>query len=136
MSVTLQSFFGDRRGEKGDAGPPGEKGERGEKGDSGRALPRPVRRAVVYLCLLAFVLSGANLFWSSHEAHVNQAANQAEQAAERRQGEHILNRVCGAFAELAANKPPPGNPRANPSRAYEQKNHTILGQMGTDLGCR
>ena len=68
--------------------------------------------------------------------HVNLAAQRTEQALQRKQGERTLHLLCTTFAELAANKPPPGNPETNPSRAYDDRQHVILDQLGADLGCQ
>ena len=133
MSDNFEALFTGRKGDKGDTGPAGQKGDAGEKG---RSLPPSIRRAIVYLCLLSLLLSGVGLFWSSHEVHVNQAAQRTEQAQQRKQGERTLTLLCTTFGELAANKPPPGNPQTNPSRAYDDRQHVILDQLGADLGCQ
>ena len=49
--------------------------------------------------LLSLLLSGVGLFWSSHEVHVNQAAQRTEQAQQRKQGERTLTLLCTTFGE-------------------------------------
>jgi hypothetical protein len=114
----------------------GERGPRGEKGDKGEPLSPALRRAIAYLLLLAIALSGANLYWTSHEVGVSHAAQVREQVAQQKQGQHVFSLLCTTFAELAANKVPPGNPAANPSRAFDLRQHDILDQLGADLGCK
>ncbi len=60
---------------------------------------------------------------------------QREQSGQRHEGQVVEYKLCTTFRALAALKPPPGNPAANPSRAYLQAEHTTLVQLGTDLGC-
>jgi hypothetical protein len=91
-------------------------------------LPGPQARAIVVLVFIAFLINGAGLFWQAHQVSVNQAA-------ERRSGQLLGRKLCQTFGELAANKPPPGSPLTNPSRAYDQRQHDILDQLGIDLGC-
>lgn len=64
-----------------------------------------------------------------------QQAYVRQQQASQRSGAAIIKKVCVDFGELAANKPPPGNPKTNPSRRYDQTNHLILTGIGADL-CR
>jgi hypothetical protein len=116
----------------------GPKGDRGERGTAG--LSKSVRRALVFLFVFAVVLSGLDLFWSAHEANSTRAAIQAqyarEQAAQRAAAAVLGEKLCLTFGKLAALQPPPGNPQANPSRAYLQAQHDTLAQLGTDLGCK
>jgi hypothetical protein len=93
---------------------------------------------------LSLVVGGGSL-WSGYvEAH-SQARSQAhavlvieqrEQAAQKAAGVVLGDKLCSTFDTLSALKPPAGNPKANPSRAYEQELHAALDQLGTDLGCR
>ena len=64
-----------------------------------------------------------------------QAAQQREEAEQRQAGVILEQKLCTTFGKLAANMPPAGNPRKNPSRAYDQNQHAILDELGTDLGC-
>ncbi len=122
-------------------GPRGQQGNQGNQGERGAAgLSVPVRRALVWLFVLSVILAGANLLWTAHEVHASQAAIQAgyirEQAAQKRQGTILGVKLCTTFGRLAALKPPAGNPKTNPSRAFEDNLHATLDQLGTDLGCR
>jgi hypothetical protein len=95
------------------------------------------RRGTAYLFGLAVVLSGLNLFWTSHETNATAARfaiQQAEQrAAERRAGQTEVRALCLTFAKLGQLHPPAGNPRSNPSRAYLQGQARVLDELGTDL---
>jgi hypothetical protein len=122
-------------------GPRGTQGNRGERGERGaEGLSVDVRRTLVFLFALAVILAGLNLIWTSHEVHSSQAAIQAaqhrEQVSQQQAGVILGRKLCATFGALAANKPPPGNPRTNPSRAYLQAEHDTLVQLGTDLGCK
>ena len=109
----------------GPRGPQGNQGNRGAHGASG--LSRPVRRALVFLFALAVLLAAFGLFWINHAVHDSQAA-------QRIQGQAVERKLCTTFGTLAALKPPTGNPRTNPSRAFDDDLHTTLDQLGTDLG--
>lgn len=111
-------------------GPKGEQGARGERG-----LSRLQGRAVVVLFLLAALFSASGWFWQAHQAREATAAQHAEQVAQQRQGAAIEAKLCTSLARLAALKPPPGDPAANPSRAFEDEQHAVLAQLGPDVGC-
>lgn len=96
--------------------------------------------------VLMFLASFANLAASWDEVHGYEAGQarlqasqqrqaSAEQAAQRRQGVLIEQRLCTSLNRLAALSPPPGSPADNPSRAYEQDQHAILAELGPDVGC-
>jgi hypothetical protein len=103
-------------------------------------MSRIVGRALVFLFALSVILAGLNLIWTAHEVHASQAAIQAaqhrEQAMQQQAGAVLGQKLCTTFGKLAANKPPAGNPATNPSRKYDQNQHTILDELGTDLGCK
>ena len=127
------------QGPQGEQGETGQQGERGEHGIPG--LSRSFRQSLVFMFALAVLLSVSGLFWINHEVHVSQAAIQAsyvrEQAAQKRAGVILGERLCDTFGRLAALKPPADpDPSANPARLYEQDQHDTLDQLGTDLGCR
>jgi len=77
---------------------------------------------VVVLLALNFV------FTAEYENHAQSAA--------RQQGALIERRLCATLDELAALRPPAGNPAANPSRAFDDELHATLDGLGPDLGCR
>lgn len=117
---------------------PGPRGPRGERGPA--ELSRAVRSALVFLYALSVILAGANLFWTAHSVDTSRAAIQGaqhrEQVLQQQAGAVLGERLCATFGKLAALKPPPGNPAANPARGYEQEEHATLDQLGTDLGCK
>ena len=117
---------------------PGPQGERGKPGTA--VLSSPVRRSLVFLFALSVLLGGANLLWTAHEVHASRAAIQAsqvhEQAMQQQDRRAILRALCMTFTELAVLKPPAGDPRTNPSRAFEQAEHATLDEIGGDLGCK
>jgi hypothetical protein len=121
----------DEDGERFPAGPRGAKGERGERG-----LSRVQGRAIVVLFLIGAAGGIGNLFWTAHEVHVAQAAQQAEEAVQRQQGALLEQKLCSTLGKLAALKPPPGNPETNPARAFDQALHSTLAQLSPDVGCR
>lgn len=119
-------------------GPRGQRGERGEQGKAGAngpRLPRGVAYAVVFLFVLTLALTGVNLLFTAHEVNRVRAQFAAQAAVSRHQGELVEQKLCTSFGRLAALRPPPGNPKQNPSRAYLQDQHTRLDELGTDLGC-
>jgi hypothetical protein len=125
----------------GPRGPQGEPGEQGERGKPGAAsLSSPVRRSLVFMFALAVILAASGLFWINHAVHDSQAAIQAaqhrEQVMQQQAGTVLEEKLCTTFGKLAALRPPPGNPKTNPSRAYLQAEHATLTQLGTDLGCK
>lgn len=115
----------------------GEQGERGKQGSRGEAgLSRTVRRALVFLFALSVLLAGINLGWTAYEKGAIQAGQHREQVLQQQAGVMLEAKLCTTFGRLAALKPPPGNPKTNPSRAYLQAQHDALVQLGTDLGCK
>lgn len=106
-------------------GPRGEQGAQGEPG----SLSRPLRRALVYLFATAVALALAALVAVFYE-------QDAARAAQQKQGEMVETKLCTTLGRLSELQPPPGNPVTNPSRAFDQKLHDTLSQLGPDLGCR
>jgi hypothetical protein len=102
----------------------------------GTVLTRTTLRSVAALVLLALLVTGANLLWTARQENVFQSAQQAQNAARQHQGAVIEEKLCQTLARLAALKPPAGNPRTNPSRAYLQAEHDTLAQLGADIGCK
>lgn len=92
-------------------------------------------RASAILLALVLIAGGGNL-WATHsEVQSAQAAQQREQAAQRRAGEVVEHKICTTLGHLAALRPPPGNPKTNPSRAFDQQLHATLDGLAPDLGC-
>ena len=89
-----------------------------------------VRDAVYFLLLLLCFL------FLAHYVNSYRDGQQREQAAQRRQGVLVERKLCTTLDRLTQLRPPPGNPATNPSRAFDQKLHSTLGQLGPDLGCR
>lgn len=112
----------------------GDRGERGEQGEQGkRGLPGALARAVVYLFVVNTALIVLAYVLVSNAVHRAEAATQA---AQQRQGQMIEVKLCTTLTGLARLQPPPGDPVTNPSRAFDQKLHATLSQLGPDLGCR
>ena len=122
----------------GPIGPQGKQGERGKPGAAG--LSRSTARSLVFMFALAVILAASGLFWINHAVHDSQAAIQAaqhrEQVMQQQAGAILEAKLCTTFRELAALKPPAGDPGRNPSRKYEQEEHATLDQLGADLGCK
>ena len=95
----------------------------------------PARMQAILLALV-LIMGAGNLLATRTEVQSAQATQQREQAAQRRQGETVEHKICTTLAHLAALRPPAGNPRTNPSRAYDQRLHATLDGLAPDLGCR
>lgn len=92
-------------------------------------------RASAILLALVLIVGGGNL-WATHsEVRSAQAAQQREQAAQRKAGAAVEEKICTTMHRLAALQPPAGNPRTNPSRAFDDQLHATLDELGPDLGC-
>jgi hypothetical protein len=126
--------------------PRGPKGDKGEPGAQGARLPAGVARAIVYLSVVnvifvAACFGGLVHYADStrtaleHQQQAYEAGQRREQAEQRAAGVAVERKLCTTFGELAANRPPPGNPATNPSRGYDQRNHKILDEVGPDLQC-
>ena len=91
---------------------------------------RSWRTSVVMPLVLALVLvmGGANLL--ATYLYVRSFNN-----TQKKQGMLVEERLCKTFGDLAALKPPPGDPKTNPSRAYDQGVHTVLSGVGPDIDC-
>ena len=83
----------------------------------------------VFLTVLVVALSGASYAGIVHQEAV-------QQAAQRRQGAQIEKALCADLGTMAAIRPPAGNPKTNPSRAYEQDEHRAWAGLTRDLGCQ
>jgi hypothetical protein len=110
-----------RRGQKGD---PGERGRRGEAG-----MGRAVRRAVVYLFLVNFVLIAVGYLWLSHQA--------AATRAEFRQQIIVNNqKFCAVIDGFTSEPvPKPADPAANPSRETNYLWYARFTTLGHGLDC-
>lgn len=97
--------------------------------------PNPVSWAVtVSLAVAVFALVIALAIGGAYLAQYNNTQNQ--NAKERQQGLLVTEKICHTLNAIAALEPPPGNPSVNPSRAYEQRFHTVIDQLRPDLGCQ
>lgn len=140
LSPGFEMRYDTLRGAKGETGQRGERGAPGAEGPQGEPfLTSRKAWAVVYLFALAVLLSVVALFWINHEVRTTEAAQQrqqlAQQRAERQAGLLVEHKICQTLASLAALKPPAGNPRTNPSRAFDDSLHSTLDGLGPDLGC-
>jgi len=87
------------------------------------------KRPLIALSLIYLLLIGAGYLLINHQAS-------SELARQQQQGRVVERKLCTTLGRLAALKPPPGNPQTNPSRAYLQRQHDVLAQLGGDVGCR
>lgn len=111
-----------------------------------RFKPTPVTMFAILVALMVVVGAGnlAATYVDVHDAQVAAAQQHARAVvAHRRQvaGQAAAaavfeSKLCEAFGVLGALKPPPGNPAANPSRAYEQAEHAALVHIGVAVGCK
>jgi hypothetical protein len=89
-----------------------------------------VQARIWWVVIMAVLVMGiANL--ASTYIYVQQFKSE-----QQRQGEIAVQRICTTLGELAALKPPVGDAKSNPSRAYEQKLHATLDGLAPDLGCQ
>lgn len=102
----------------------------------GTVLARRTLRSVAFLVLLALLVAGANLLWTSHAVNAYQSSQRQQAAAQQHQGAMIEAKLCQTLDRLAALRPPAGNPRTNPSRAFDQQVHATLDELGPDIGCK
>jgi hypothetical protein len=115
---------------------PAAPGPKGDKGDTGApGLSRPVRRALVFLFATAAALALVAFLAVIQQYRHNEGVQREQAAAQARQGRAIEEKLCSTLGALTALQPPPGNPQANPSRAFDQQLHATLAQLGPDLGC-
>jgi hypothetical protein len=78
--------------------------------------------------LSGFILNAAYSTLSGIEIHNSlQQSGQQELVATRR--------TCHDLSALSGLKPPPGNPKTNPSRAFDQGEHRIYAQLYKDAEC-
>ena len=88
------------RGEKGEQGEQGERGERGETGNDATRLPVSQGRAVVYMFILAVLLSLvclAGLVYYGHRlSGQQQQVSQQQQAVAREQREFLASQQAGS----------------------------------------
>jgi hypothetical protein len=139
VSDSRENFERIPRGAQGPKGEQGDEGERGKQGERGLGLSRPLRLALVFLFVLSLAVGSTAYLAATHYYHAGQASqarqNAQVEAAQRRQAAVFEAKLCTTLAEQAANKPPPGSADSNPSRAWEQREHAILTQLGPDVGC-
>ncbi len=90
-----------------------------------RASPGRAIALAVASVVFAVALNAGFTYWSV----------ESSQAAQRQQGIAVEQKICITLAHLDALKPPAGNPRKNPSRAFDDELHATLSQLGPDLGC-
>jgi len=100
------------------------------------AMTRGARYAVVVLFALNLMVGSTAYLAAVSYFHSAQVVQQREQAAQRRQGAVLEQRLCTTLGRLAALKPPRGDPASNPSRAFEDEQHAVLAQLGPDVGCK
>ena len=95
----------------------------------GTVLTRSALRSVAILVLLSLLVTGANLLFTAHEVN-------ASRTTQQRQGQLVEQKLCSTLGKLAALRPPAGNPKTNPSRAFEDNLHATLDGLGPDIGCK
>ena len=98
-----------------------------QPGTPQRAAASPGRAIALVIgsMVLAVALNAGFTLWSIGNSRQQQ----------QHQGEIVERKICTTIAHLDALKPPGGNPRANPSRAFDDRLHASLAQLGPDLGC-
>lgn len=92
-------------------------------------------RAIGALLVLVFAVGGGNLWASWDEVHTFKEQLHAQQVTEQKAAIKEVGELCATFGKVAELKPPPGNPKTNPSRGYDQQQHADLAGVVPDLGC-
>ena len=92
-------------------------------------------RALAILVALMLITCAANLVTSRVQFDDYTASQAREQAQQRAAGVVVERKLCQTLGAVASLQPPPGNPKTNPSRAYDDQLHARLGKLGPDLGC-
>jgi hypothetical protein len=102
-----------------------------------------VKRATAVLLVLVFAVGGGNLWASWNETHavtaqLNAFKQQlhAQEVTEQKQGAKEVAELCATFGKVALLKPPAGDPKTNPSRAFDQNMHADLAGVVPDLRCK
>jgi hypothetical protein len=105
-------------------------------------LTRGAKWAAAGLLVLVVLTGGGNLLATHDQINSQNAQNRAQRQQAAKQGAIVEQKLCSTlatFEPLSSLVAPPGNPAANPSRAYEQRLTRLLkplAQLGPDLGCR
>ena len=94
-----------------------------------------------FLVVGAFILAiGLNVGYTTWAVGEGRAAQQQQareaDAKQRQQGQVVEVKLCTTLGKLAALEPPAGNPGRNPSRAFDDRLHATLDQLGPDIGCQ
>lgn len=97
-------------------------------------LPR--YRSAIIVVALVVAASGSSLLWAARQQHGYEVSIHRAHVARLRGEQAVVDKLCLTFGKLAERQPPAGDPKANPSRAYEQWQHGVLVQLGSDLGCK
>jgi hypothetical protein len=99
-------------------------------------------RAQGALLLLVLAVGGGNLWASWDESHavgtqlsIFKEQLRAQQAAQRRAGALIEQKLCTDLGTMAQIPPPAGPAAANPSRAYDRATNRAWRGLFTDLRC-
>jgi hypothetical protein len=95
-----------------------------------------LQRAIGILLALVFLVGGGNLWASWDEVHTFKQQLHAQRVAEQKAAAKEVRELCATFGKVAELKPPAGNPKDNPSRAFDQKMHADLSGVVPDLKCR
>ncbi len=103
-------------------------------------------RALAVLVALVLVVGAGNLLATrqyldsykagqAREQAAQQVVQRREQAVSRAAGVLIEQKLCLDLGTMSGIPAPPGNPQANPSRAYEQAEHRAWLGLYDGLGC-
>jgi hypothetical protein len=85
--------------------------------------------------VLVLIVGGANLWGSWDQVHSFKEQLHAQQVAEQKAAAKEIGELCDTFGKVALLQPPAGNPKTNPSRAFDQNLHADLAGVNPDLGC-
>lgn len=97
--------------------------------------------------LVLLIVTGLGNLWATYSSYhhfqdqynaqqaENKRQDQTQKASQKAQDIAVQKKICTTLSALAALKPPPGDAKKNPSRAYDQQLHDVLAGLGPDIGC-
>lgn len=104
------------------------RGPKGDKGDEG-VMPRSARRSLFARDVVIIVLLLLNFLFTA--SYVNRQQEENAKAAAKE-----IGALCADVGTMAKIPPPAGDPKTNPSRAYEQAENRTWQGLFTSIRCR
>lgn len=86
--------------------------------------------ALAMVCGLLVIALAVGGSYAVTNARIDQSQNDSKATSAQFEAH-----LCQTLNSLKALKPPPGDPKTNPSRAFDVQQHIVLAQLAADLGC-